>query len=195
MIISDFYLEQPQIVLGFHGCEKSVRDRILNTPTEHLKPSLNDYDWLGHGIYFWLNDPVRALEWAENSNKKEPAVIGAVIDLRHCLNLCERYPITQLQRAYERLTEELSKQNLQLASNKLPDDGGYTLLRYRDCAVIERLHKACIKNTGYDTVYGYFQEGKDAYPGAGIKEKTHIQICVRNTDCIKGYFLPRENRN
>jgi len=29
-------------------------------------------------------------------------------------------------------------------------------------------------------------------PGAGFKEKNHIQICVRNRNCIKGYFLPRE---
>ena len=48
------------------------------------------------------------------------------------------------------------------------------------------------KNIKFDTVYGYFQEGKDAFPDSGIKEKSHIQVCVRNPNCIKGYFLPRE---
>ena len=27
---------------------------------------------------------------------------------------------------------------------------------------------------------------------AGFAEKNHIQICVCNPNCIKGYFLPRE---
>lgn len=33
-----------------------------------------------------------------------------------------------------------------------------------------------------------FTEGKPLYPGAGFHEKSHIQICVRNPNCIKGYF-------
>ena len=48
------------------------------------------------------------------------------------------------------------------------------------------------KGISFDTVCGYFQEGNDAYLGSGIREKSHIQVCVRNTDCIKGYFLPRK---
>jgi len=48
------------------------------------------------------------------------------------------------------------------------------------------------KNEQYDSVRGVFFEGEDLYPDAGFKEKNHIQICVRNRNCIKGYFLPRE---
>ena len=40
----------------------------------------------------------------------------------------------------------------------------------------------------YDTVFGVFDEGAAAYPGAGFKEKTHIQLTVRNPDVIIGYF-------
>ena len=29
------------------------------------------------------------------------------------------------------------------------------------------------------------------YPGSMIREKTHVQICVCNPNCIKGYFEPR----
>ena len=36
-----------------------------------------------------------------------------------------------------------------------------------------------------------FWEGKPLYPNAGFAEKNHIQICVCNPNCIKGYFLPR----
>ncbi|MBQ9805086.1 MAG: hypothetical protein IJW49_01055 [Clostridia bacterium] len=76
--------------------------------------------------------------------------------------------------------------------NYLPDNGGFNLKRPLDCAVIKNLHKMVEKeDIFFDTVYGYFQEGTDAFLNAGIKEKSHIQICVRNTECIKGYFLPR----
>ena len=44
----------------------------------------------------------------------------------------------------------------------------------------------------FDSIRGVFFEGDELYPGAGFKEKDHIQICIRNPNCIKGYFLPRE---
>ena len=195
------YQKLPQIVIAFHGCDKAVADSVLQNPIEHLTPSQNDYDWLGDGIYFWLNDPQRAYEWTVETQKrkpdkiKEPYVIGAVIDLGMCLNFCERNAIQLLQKSYDDLSHSFKALNLDITTelkNKAPDAGGFNLVRPLDCAVIKNLHKMLEKQkVAFDTVYGYFQEGVDSYPGAGIKEKSHIQICVRNTDCIKGYFLPR----
>ena len=114
MQASDFdcsiYQKLPQIVLGFHGCDQSIVDRVLSSPTEHLRPSTNAYDWLGDGIYFWLNDPQRAYEWAVSRSKdpksyvKNTAVIGAIIDLGDCLNFCERESVLLLQRSYNDLS-------------------------------------------------------------------------------------------
>lgn len=206
MEASDFSAELYQsshgYVIGFHGCDKNTAVKVLTNVGEHLKPSTNDYDWLGDGIYFWLNDPVRALEWAKQSQIRkpdeitEPFVIGAIIDLGTCLNLCERKSILYLQRSYEYI-KNLSVFGgisvLDKLQNRAPDKGGFNLIRPLDCAVIKMSHKLCAADgIVFDTVYGYFQEGTDAYPGAGMKEKSHIQICVRNTDCIKGYFLPRQ---
>ncbi|HBK02283.1 MAG TPA: hypothetical protein DDY77_04555, partial [Clostridiales bacterium] len=126
----------------------------------------------------------------------EPAVIGAIIDLGLCLNLCERESILLLQKSYEQLKTTFDIAGYDITTqlkNKVPDKGGFNLIRPLDCTVIENLHKIVAKeNISFDTVYGYFQEGEDAFIGSGIKEKSHIQICVRNTACIKGYFLPRE---
>ena len=33
-----------------------------------------------------------------------------------------------------------------------------------------------------------FLEGRPVYEGSGFYGKTHIQIAVRNSDCIKGVF-------
>lgn len=203
MNISNFnvatYQKLPRVVLGFHGCDKEVAEKVLNSTTEHLLPSTNDYDWLGNGIYFWQNDPIRAYEWAEQSHNRNPAkvnepfVIGAVIDLGSCLDLCERESIISLQEAYASLKAISKILDYKIKKNKMPDKGGFNLIRPLDCSVIEFLHQETeMRDISYDTVVGYFQEGEDAFEGAGIKEKSHIQICVRNTDCIKGYFLPRE---
>ena len=37
-----------------------------------------------------------------------------------------------------------------------------------------------------------FVEGDPLYPGAAIQKANHIQRCVRNPACIKGYFRLRE---
>lgn len=100
-----------------------------------------------------------------------------------------------LQKSYSDLEKALEVTGIKISDkykNLYPDEGGFTLKRPLDCAVINHIHDMLKeKDIFYDTVYGYFQEGSDAYEGAGVKEKSHIQICVRNTDCIKGYFLPR----
>ena len=54
----------PGFVLAFHGCDRAVGERIL-AGKEHVRPSDNDYDWLGPGAYFWENNPRRALAWAQ----------------------------------------------------------------------------------------------------------------------------------
>ncbi|MBQ7537733.1 MAG: hypothetical protein IJT42_02045, partial [Treponema sp.] len=63
-----------------------------------------------------------------------------------------------------------------------------------DCAVIERVHYQNKVNSlpEYDSVRGIFTEGKPIFPGAGFKEKTHVQLCIINPNCIKGYFDPIE---
>lgn len=45
------YSRRSNLVVGFHGCDKSVVDAVIAGKTE-LLASANDYDWLGSGIYF-----------------------------------------------------------------------------------------------------------------------------------------------
>lgn len=41
-----------RVIVGFHGCDQATADRGLVTG-EPMKPSGNQWDWLGEGIYFW----------------------------------------------------------------------------------------------------------------------------------------------
>ena len=69
------------------------------------------------------------------------------------------------------------------------------ILRKLDCAVISTLHelRRQAELPPYDSVRGVFWEGADLYPGAGFKEKNHIQIAIINPNCIKAFFLPRQS--
>jgi hypothetical protein len=196
------YSSLPTFVVGFHGCDKEVQEKVLLNK-EGLCPSENDYDWLGNGIYFWENNPERALQFAELIKKfpdkhstkiNESAVIGAVIDLGSCLNLVDARYIKMLNDGYKTLKETVEKAGAQLPVNKVPDTGGHPLIRNLDYAVIQTVHKGreTAGQLPFDTVRGVFQEGKEIYTGSGFKTKTHIQLCVKNPNCIKGYFHPRE---
>lgn len=52
-----------RLVVGYHGCtERLARELLLGeTPIGAWRPSSNDWDWLGYGIYFWEHAPDRAL--------------------------------------------------------------------------------------------------------------------------------------
>lgn len=47
------YSKRTGLILGFHGCDQTVRDEIVSMEGGMLLPSSNNYDWLGHGVYFW----------------------------------------------------------------------------------------------------------------------------------------------
>lgn len=122
-------------VLGYHGCDREIADRAISGEIE-LIPSNADYDWLGPGIYFWESDPHRALEWArENADRArigEPAVVGAVIDLRNCLDLVSRESLELVALAHESFVALRQEAKLPLPENKKvrgrPDDD--RLLRF-----------------------------------------------------------------
>ncbi len=192
------YSNRSNLILGFHGCELSEQEKFVNNP-DSFKKSQEDYDWLGHGMYFWEHNEWRALQWANEKKKagtlEKPASIGAVIDLGYCLDLLDSSGIESLKRYYKLLKSDLEKVKLDMPENKNHprSKGNDRVLRYLDCAVIEYMHNL-IENSGqrqFDSIRAAFIEGDQIYPGAGFNEKTHIQICIRNPNCIKGYFIPR----
>ena len=186
----------PSPILGFHGCDESVGEAILNGEIAHLTSSLNDYDWLGSGIYFWESNPERAYQFALESAQggrnsrgsiARPFVLGATLHLKRCLNLADSSAIAQLQEAHA----DLEATSLSTGA-VVPTNGGDLRARKLDCAVTNFLHTTRRRNAlpAYDTVRGLFWEGAPIYAGAGVREFNHIQICVRDLSCILGYFRP-----
>lgn len=204
------YNIRPNLVIGFHGCERRVRDTLLMNPNSY-KISQKPYDWLGHGLYFWENNHDRALQWAIDKKKRgkieEPAVIGAVLYLGHCCDFLDSRYIRLLAGYFNILEPKSKETGRDLPQNKdLKQDAHKDkLLRNLDCTVIEFMHTKIAKNIkkdkqekGYsdyklfDSTRGVFTEGGPAFKGAGLFAKSHIQICIRNPNCIQGFFIPRK---
>ncbi len=162
---------------------------------EPFKISSNDYDWLGDGVYFWEANPLRALEFAsEQQNRRprqdqEPSVVGAIIDLGLCLDLTTSTGIQLTAIAHKQLSAMAATEGRELPINR-PNGQ-----RFLDRNVINLAHDIWAKRhgSGFDTVKGVFTEGAPAYAGAGFQTKTHIQIAVRNLECIKGVFRVPNN--
>ncbi len=184
------YKSRSGLVLGFHGTNEKIAKKVV-LRKGGLRLSKNEYDWLGSGIYFWENDPKRAWEWADGHCKENerPAVVGAVLDLGYCLDLSTREACEGLSVAYNLFVEDKSNQELRIPKNSGGED---KLRRELDCAVVNFLHEMRKRRElkEYNSVRCHFQEDRAIYPGSGFRLKTHTQIAVRDSSCIKGYFLP-----
>jgi hypothetical protein len=183
-------------VLGYHGCDRSVAEELLSGTPFVL--SENEWDWLGHGIYFWEANPLRGLEFAKLLQRwrsktgrgpeiTDPYVVGAVVDLGFCLDLLSSTGTQAVASAYHDFLQYCTKAGVEPPRNV---GGPDALFRVLDCAVINHLHsvRKATDLDPFDTVRGAFMEGGTLYPGSGFYQKTHMQICVRNVACIKGVF-------
>ena len=192
-------LSYQRTVFGFHGCDRRVADEVLSGK-RLLTASLNTYDWLGMGVYFWEHGPRRALEWATQQSKrkgshiKHPAVLGAVIQLGNCFDLLDVQFTEMLSKSARDLELAMASEGVSLPENQT---GGRRdldwLKRERDCFVINQSIPAIEATLGsqFHSVRGVFQEGDPAFHGAGIKLKSHIQIAVRDPGAIIGFFRPQ----
>jgi hypothetical protein len=178
------------LTIGFHGCSKALADRVL-AGEDDFRPSERSYDWLGRGIYFWERDPRRAYEFAVRKGCKEPSAVGALIYMGRCFDLHCREGLEMLRFAYAAYCG-----NVGCPKENASYEYGVPLRRDLDCAVIELACKIFSNNReAFDTVVGMFFEGNEVYPGSGMRDKTHTQICVRNSDCILGYFRPKGEKD
>lgn len=182
-------------VLGYHGCDESVGDQLLIN--QEFRPSQNDYDWLGEGIYFWEANPLRGLQFAqevairEPKRMKKPFVIGAILDLGYCLDLTTSAGLQMIRDAHNALSEIYQAAGLPMPVNR-PEKFKHPL----DCQVINHLHKILAEkgHPPVDSIKAIFQEPPELYPGSAFMGKNHIQIAIRNVDCVKGVFrVPKKH--
>lgn len=184
------------LVLAYHGCDAGVGERLLGG--DEFKLSANRWDWLGPGAYFWEANPKRGYDFAvelkargfSHNKIDDPCVVGAVVNPGLCLDLTTKAGVDILRDAHKDLIAIY-----QAAQQPLPENKPDLLQRDLDCAVIQQVHEVrkARGDLQIDTLRGVFIEGAPLYEGSGFYEKTHIQLAVRNLDCIKGVFRVARN--
>ena len=103
-------------VVGYHGTGLRAALCIVNR-IEGFRWSRRDFDWLGHGIYFWEHAPEQALKFAEirqrqYQRKKNPtpeqarraseplAVVACMIRLGFCFDLLDPANVDYLSEVF-----------------------------------------------------------------------------------------------
>src|SRR5207249_1492443 len=94
---------------------------------------------------FWESNFSRALEWAKEQksrlNIKTPYAVGAVLDLKYCLDLLQSEYLQIVKAGYDILCESLQKTGDELPKNEAIGNTQELLIRKLDCAVIEMVHQ------------------------------------------------------
>ena len=150
-------------IVGYHGCDRRFAKAVLSgeTPISDWKPSQNQYDWLGEGVYFWEHSPRSALRWAEEKYNEEADVLGAVIQLGSCLDLLDEGIADLLAHSYQTFRDTLTAAGIPLPINH----GKGLKMRDLDCAVINNcVNQLQTQGTVFDTVRGAFLEGEPLFP-------------------------------
>jgi hypothetical protein len=205
----------PSIVRGYHGttlpaAEKIVRDRTLSRRVE-------PYHWLGQGIYFWENAPVRAWAWAlykARTTGDAPAIVSANIVMRNCLDLLDIDGWRFLIDAYQLLRREWhvsgkpatrqqppfwyehhNRSNKRYLGVPIKDPNVLQNYNTLDCEVIERavFLAESSTTTTVASVRGAFFEGQQLYGNSFLFDRNHVQIAVRDPGMISDLIIEPED--
>lgn len=187
----DMFKDYNRTVVGYHGTRASTAGEIVSLKAT-FSPSTNNDDWLGHGIYFWEHGPRNAWQWARHRYQDEEiAVIGSMIRLGNCLDLLDPENAKLLVGFHDRMVADLKA-----GGEKVPKN--VRAKKHLDCASIEYAINVLKAEEGalVDTVRAVYvpTSGKQRlWPSSWLYHETHIQLCVRNPECILGSWLMRES--
>jgi len=174
-------------VTGFHGTSSNNVEKILS---EGFKPSGNEYDWLGDGVYFFQDAPERAWEWARKIHKGNGVVIGANIKLEDCIDLLDIRWTGVLSEMYDAFLKKVKLMDIKMPNQTV---GAHRLdrlvINYAVGFLAERsMNIRCVR--------GAFIEGKPIFPDSAIFDRAHVQIAVRDIMLIeKTWVEPFGGRN
>ena len=161
-------------VQGFHGTSLTAAREIER---RGFNASSNTYDWLGRGIYFWQDAPMRAREWAEQHHS-EPVVVAAEIDLDGCMDLLDIGWQRVIAERYTEFFDMVRRSGHQVPAQRA---GAHRL----DAGVMNFLVEVWYdEGVAIRSIRAAFAEGVPVFPGSAILTRSHVQIAVREAAMI-----------
>jgi hypothetical protein len=175
-------------VIGYHGMRQSTALRIVQGLST-FKASENADDWLGHGIYFWEYAPKQAWAWAEHRRRlqrwnEDVAVLASMIRLGNCFDLLDPDNLEVLSGFREDYVETEGQAGRRSMRN-------HNKSKYLDCAVFQFAYAAFeMQDAPIDTCRAVFVPSDERlWTRSGVHRHAHIQLCVRDPQCILGTWL------
>lgn len=179
--------EYDRIVVGYHGTRYETAKKIINHESQ-FRPSQNNDDWLGHGVYFWEHAPQQAWKWARQryASSTRIAVLGSMIRLGTCFDLLDPENGRQLV--------ELQRDMIKgLTADGLPVPRNYNARKNLDCATLnyacEALESGGVEIQSCRGVYVPTESRGRLWERSWLSKDAHIQLCVRDLSCIIGTWL------
>jgi hypothetical protein len=179
------------LVYGYHGTSQTKAADILQ---HGFLTRDNDYDWLGTGIYFFQDAPIRAKQWATQQHPNNPAVIFALIKLENCIDLFDVGWQPLLKNMCNLFTERRRSMNRPLPKQNPDRSKAHRL----DCAFLNFAHELMLSQgqsiaplapLAIDSIRAAFIEGERIFPDSAIFDLTHVQIAIRNPTLIQECYL------
>jgi len=196
-----------RLLVAYHGCDITTRDDLVSGKLSHLDHSKNPYDWLGPGAYFFEGDAERAFMFASASHNNPakmytarpigtPAVVGAILRVQRWLDMTTQEGINEFALAYPALLAGLEATGSPVPKNVAASvDDTDVILRKLDNAVFTLIHEIrdfrSPPSPFFQAVRGAFYQGAEVAPKSGFRAGTHVQIALRDNNCVEGWFLPK----
>ena len=185
----------PAVITGYHASPAWLLELVADAGVRQLW-STRPREWFGFGVYFFAYSKAHAERWVQIGYQlnwwdgNPPGILKSDIETRNCLWLEEPSCVAEIEQAAIDL-----KAMCGVAGDDLPKNErrryGVPVERRLDCAIFELLHFTRMRRglPAYDTVVGYCASGRPLIPGTTIRLENHVQICVRNHECIKNTEL------
>lgn len=160
------------LVKAYHAGELAEIDCLIRQGFG-IRHSSSQGNWLGDGVYFWENDPVRAEEWQIQRNKG--AILECEIDTSFLLNLLVKNEYsTEFYGRAGQIANHLSLRN-QKDAQKFDLDN----------QIFKAIQKSFQLDKGLCGVRMAFYLGESITPDGNLYENQHIQICLWDLSAIE----------
>jgi hypothetical protein len=134
--------------------------------------SASQGNWLGDGIYFWEDDPLRAEHWQIQRNKG--AILECEIDTRYLFNLLKKEDLTDVFYTEAKdLLKSLQGVNRKASQNFEFDRKLFNEIRDK------------FMGQGISGIRMAFHLGESITPNGNVFENQHIQICLWDLTVIE----------
>ncbi|MFY0610693.1 MAG: hypothetical protein JXQ99_04130 [Hyphomicrobiaceae bacterium] len=197
-------------VYAYHGTTATVSTKVLDEL--RFEEKIRPYHWLGNGVYFFEEAPVRAYGWAlreAEQTKGEPAVIGVELNLSSdVLDLCDIGDWPLVHRAHEIYVAKCQESGLPAETQKPPKllldpDPQYVYEPKEatfaekgignnklDCAALNHVkkHYQSLNGTHLTAIRCSFMEGPPVYETSFLYVRNHAQINVIDQSIICDIF-------